>query len=102
MPRGSERSDGASDGAHCDDELRELASLAVLDGSIVFALPCPIFGARSAEHGARSTERGAEKTKPNQAGETCKALIHSKVTEDVTEHVTEIYFGLRVTGDGRP
>ena len=28
--------------------------------------------------------------------------LHSKVTEDVTEHVTEIYFGLRVTGDGRP
>eukprot|EP00966_Prymnesium_polylepis_P243057 5620999-Prymnesium_polylepis.1 len=30
-----------------------------------------------------------------QSGGPCQ---HSKVTEDVTEHVTEIYFRLRVTG----
>ena len=25
--------------------------------------------------------------------------MHSKITEDVTEHVTEFYFGLRVMGE---
>ena len=53
MPRGSERSDGASDGADCDDELRELASLAIRDGSIVFRVDLPNFlGSR-----ARSKEQ---------------------------------------------
>ena len=38
MPRGSERSEGASEGADCEDQLRELASLAFLEGSILFGV----------------------------------------------------------------